>query len=125
MNPTRGPSPLHLLVFTVFVSLAAGCGVPPGLNSGPHTIVYEVIGAEKAGNITYAAGGGGIAQDNGVVLPWRKELQVDGPLSLAQVSAQNAGGGTITCRITVDGKVVKELSSQGEYAVVSCASGPL
>lgn len=41
-------------------------------------------------------------------------------LSIAQVSAQNGGGGTITCSITVDGKVVKQGTATGEYAIASC-----
>lgn len=105
----------------------AGCGAVPASVSaaagGTSTVVYEVTGPAKANNITYSADGkAGIAQENGGPLPWRKEVQMSGSFKVATLTAQNAGKGDITCRITVDGKVVKELTSSGEYAVATCAT---
>jgi hypothetical protein len=38
------------------------------------------------------------------------------------VIAQNGGSGQITCRITgADGKVIKEATSSGQYAIASCS----
>lgn len=99
-------------------------GAASSLGGDAAVVVYEVSGAESAGNITYSADGStGIAQENGVALPWSTEVQfAEGALRVATLSAQNAGAGDITCRITVDGEVVAELTSSGEFAVVSCGS---
>jgi hypothetical protein len=39
------------------------------------------------------------------------------------VTAQNKSSGEIRSRITVDGKVIKQVASSGQFTVVSCA-GP-
>ncbi len=40
------------------------------------------------------------------------------------ISAQNAGSGTITCKITDSaGKVLAQNQSSGDYAIVSCSVG--
>jgi hypothetical protein len=41
-------------------------------------------------------------------------------IALVLLSAQNAAGGTIGCKVTVDGEVVAENKSRGRFAVVSC-----
>ncbi|MGH8903766.1 MAG: MmpS family transport accessory protein [Egibacteraceae bacterium] len=112
--------------------LVAGCAARPGgdgIGDQTATVVYEVTGSGKANVITYSADeSGGMAQETGVALPWRKEVTMKtgfGRIAVAHISAQNAEGDTITCRITVDGQVVRELSSQGDYAVVSCAGEPI
>lgn len=99
-------------------------GAASSVSGDAATVVYEVSGAESAGKITYSANGSaGIAQENGVALPWTTEVQFDaGALRVATLTAQNSGSGDITCRITVNGEVVAELTSSGEFAVVSCNS---
>lgn len=82
-------------------------------------VVIEVAGAKRASNITYLLDGD-TSQDNGVKLPWKKTLVSTDALMIVAVNAQNAGGGKITCKITVDGKVVKQNASTGEYAIVDC-----
>jgi Mycobacterium membrane protein len=59
-----------------------------------------------------------------VRLPWRKEVQVQHGVSATTVTAQNKSSGEIRCRISVDGKVIKEVASSGLFTVVACA-GPL
>ena len=58
-------------------------------------------------------------------MSWRKEVSVDRGFSITSLSAQNGRVGEIKCRISVDGKVVKEATSFGQYAVVSCNSDPI
>jgi hypothetical protein len=128
-----------ILLLFIIVGIAGGngSGQQPGATglgasgasdsaSDKAAVVYEIVDAKNAGNITYSAGSGmDIAQENGVKLPWKKEVSMDRGFSIATLTAQNAGSGKITCRITVDGKVAKEVSSQGQYAVVSCTSEPI
>jgi hypothetical protein len=45
----------------------------------------------------------------------------DGGFGVYSLTAQSGGSGAITCRITVDGEVISEQTSNGQYAVVSCS----
>jgi hypothetical protein len=86
-------------------------------------VVYEVIGKSTANNVTYMKEGFAQEQQTNAKLPFKKELQFKeaigaiAPLSL--VAQNGSSGGDITCRITVDGEVVGESTSSGQYAVVT------
>jgi Mycobacterium membrane protein len=100
------------------VAALSGGGSPAGTS---HTIVFEVAGPAAA-DITYGVGTDQ-SQDNGASLPWRKEVtSKDDALLITVLLAQSKSTGDITCKITVDGKVVKENKSSGEFAVVTCSS---
>lgn len=129
----------RMLPAVLVLAATAACSVPTsGVGANPVTpgqlspgagsakVVYEVIGKGPASNVTYAAdGGGSIAQEASVKLPWRKEVSVERGFAITTVSAQNAGSGQITCRISVDGQLVKELTSTGQYSMVSCTGEPI
>ncbi|HEY4455088.1 MAG TPA: MmpS family transport accessory protein [Pseudonocardiaceae bacterium] len=90
------------------------------------TIVYTVTGGH-AGDITYISPGESVQESqltDRTALPWSKTWTLD-PSGYEQFSltieAQNAGGGTIGCSITVNGKVIAQNSSSGEYSVVTCS----
>ena len=90
------------------------------------TIVYTITGGH-ASDITYVQPGESFQESqitDRTALPWSKTWTLD-PSGYEQFSltieAQNAGGGTIGCSITVDGKVIAQNSSSGEYAVVTCS----
>lgn len=91
---------------------------------GKQKIVFEVTGkgVGKATSITYGVGGN-TSQANGAKLPWKKQTtSAESFLILSLVAQSGSGGnGTISCRITVDGKVIVKNSSQGAYAVVTCS----
>ena len=92
----------------------------------PASVVFEVEGTGTASSISYATGGTpGVVEEASARLPWRKEVQVmQREVSTTTVTAQNRSSGEIRCRITVDGKVVKEVASSGLFTVVSCAGPP-
>ena len=118
--------PIAFLPVLALALTLAGCGGNSS-EAGRSTVLYEVLGDGKANNITYSADGrGGLVQEANVSLPWRKEVTFDGrSFKIGNMNAQNAGDGSITCRISVDGKVVKELTSPGRFSVVSCLTDPL
>jgi hypothetical protein len=90
-------------------------------SSAQDTIVMTVTGPDKA-SITFGLDSD-ISQDNDAVLPWKRTLHGSGGVvSMATVSAQNSTTGTISCKITVNGKTVKENSSSGQYAIVDCTA---
>ena len=117
-------------------ALLAGCSAPapgtpaeapaaPEEEAAPGVITYEVGGtATQATNVTYTDGGTQTSQETGATVPWTKQVpEADGPITVYQVIAQNAGGGDITCRILgAYGAVLAENTSTGEYAVVTCNS---
>lgn len=95
---------------------------PPGAEAESRTVLYEVTGSGEALNVTYTTDGlASTEQQQNAKLPFSKEITLPSEaFQIFSVSAQNAGSGTISCRITVDGKVIKEASSNGQYSVVMC-----
>ncbi|MBN9795644.1 hypothetical protein DMP17_44825 [Pseudonocardia sp. TMWB2A] len=73
--------------------------------------------------ITYSSTGGNTSQVSSAELPWSKSVESPGysGMSFAYISAQNSGGGTISCQIIgPSGNVISENSSEGAYAIVTC-----
>lgn len=91
-------------------------------NKGEKTIVMEVTGPKTA-DITYSLGSDQ-SQENGAKLPWKKELTSTESFLFPTISAQSMGSasGEIECKITIDGELVKENASSGDYAVVTCTA---
>lgn len=92
-------------------------------------VLYEVTGTAAASSITYATftdGNSGSEQANDQPLPFSKEftIKAGGDFDYASFSIYAMNGmddtGDISCKITVDGKVVAEQTSTGEYASASC-----
>ena len=90
---------------------------------GAKTIVLKVTGAKKA-DVTYGLNADQ-SQDLDAKVPWTKTMKSSEALTIATVSAQNKGSGTIKCEVTVNGKVVKTNSSKGEYAIATCTTDAL
>lgn len=92
----------------------------PLLPAPDHQITYRIGGSATKALITYSTPSGQ-EQQNGAHVPWKHRFKVkDGDFVSLIVSAQNSGGGTITCEIDVDGKKVKAAKSSGAYAIASC-----
>ncbi|GAA1290239.1 hypothetical protein Psi02_15810 [Planotetraspora silvatica] len=85
-----------------------------------HKVTFEASGkngAKTATNVTYNVGFD-IKQGAGVPLPYSKSVSVDEDAPTLSLWVQNADAeGTITCRIKVDGKMVREAKSNGPYGV--------
>jgi hypothetical protein len=98
--------------------------VAAAVQSVTHSVVYELLGSEGVRNITYVANGAAIAQERTATTPWTKSLQRTGSADETEfysVTAQNAGRGTLRCRITVDGQVISDESASGDHSMVTCA----
>ena len=87
-----------------------------------YAVLYEVTGTAKRALVTYSSTtSGDIAQDSAARIPWKKRLTMGGDvIPTFTLTAQNSGGGTIGCKVTVDGEVIAENRSRGRFAVVSC-----
>ena len=118
--PGRVPGAIGLLI--ALPALFGACAFPGQLNQNAgKTIRYEVTGdSGVAQNVTYQVTGGQ-QQDTQVSLPWSKEFTAGTGFQAFVVTAQNAGSGSISCDIAVDGKIISQQTSNGQYAVVTCS----
>jgi hypothetical protein len=117
-----------LLVVVVFgfggcIALVAGTTTAVNdANNVKHTVVYTVTGSGTA-DITFdsfSGGSSGSSQDTGAALPWTKTITGSGIFNLYDVNATLTSGTSVTCTLSVDGKVVASHSSTGQYASVDC-----
>lgn len=87
-------------------------------------VVYEITGTAARSSATYTTYSGGDSSSHKeeiTKLPWTKEVAVTGLLSGAGLSAMTGPeGGTVTCRISVDGVEKKTATATGSSAVATC-----
>ncbi|MCU1411886.1 MAG: hypothetical protein JWR04_2593 [Rhodoglobus sp.] len=93
-------------------------------------LVYEVSGdTATASNITYSTyddNNSGTSQVADAPLPWSITSDVERggafDFNIYSLSASTgADGGTISCKITIDGKVISENTATGAYAFAMCS----
>jgi len=135
-NPGRPPAKRNRLAVAAFVLLAliavsvigvalwATDGLAPTTpTSTTHTVEYQAAadaayGSGRTGMVT-AQAPGGTTQKTGL-------LPITGTYTFSTgdvvyLSVQNGQGlGSVTCRITVDGVVVSENTSDGGYTIATC-----
>ncbi|MCZ7478892.1 MmpS family transport accessory protein [Micromonospora sp. WMMC273] len=99
---------------------SSGAAKAKPADDGKKSIVMEVSGPSKA-DITFGISGDQ-SQEQGAELPWKKTLTSGEAFLIPTIVAQSKGSGTITCKITIDGKLVKTNSSKGQFAVVTCTA---
>ena len=90
------------------------------------TIVYEISGDAANVSVTYVTYSDEKAdeqQETAATLPWSKEVKTKGLVKEGQlIATTGAEGGTVTCKITVDGKEVSTKTATGQFAIADCAS---
>ena len=89
-----------------------------------HTASYEVSGDAKSADVVYTTFQEHsilINTDTSAAVPWSKTVEATGFLEGAQFAA-TAGpdGGTVTCKVVVDGKQTKTATASGPLATASC-----
>lgn len=120
------------VLFVIFAAVAGGGGALPRQASPAGSVVYKVASDASTVSATYATLKDGKvqeAQNNNVVPPWSTSVPADRGLAhgyyslVAQMTPAGAGGHdgtTISCSITVNGKIIADNTSTGQYAVVTC-----
>ncbi|MEV0682110.1 MmpS family transport accessory protein [Actinosynnema sp. NPDC050436] len=87
-------------------------------------VVYEITGTAARASATFTTYSGGDSSSNKeeiTKLPWKKEVTVTGLLSGAGLSAMTGPeGGSVTCKISVDGVEKKTATATGASAVAAC-----
>ncbi|VVJ21177.1 Uncharacterised protein [Amycolatopsis camponoti] len=98
--------------------------MPAAVATASHSVVYELLGAHGAQDVTYAAAGAALTQRVEVTTPWSVEFTRVGPAGRTEfysIAARNPGPGELRCRIVVDGVVVAEKSVTEPGRQFSCA----
>jgi hypothetical protein len=88
-------------------------------------IVYEVTGDAAGVDVTYSTFGDEMTTNDETVatLPWSKEVKTTGLVKEGQlIVTTGEAGGTVTCRITVDGKEVETATATGPFQMATCDS---
>ena len=97
---------------------------PAAVRTVSHSVVYELLGAHGARNVTYAAAGSALTQRAEVTTPWSTEFTRVGPAGRTEfysIAAQNPGPGELRCRIVVDGVVVADKTVTEPGRLFNCA----
>jgi hypothetical protein len=85
----------------------------------PKVVEYEIFGAGSAATINYLDLDAQPQKAENTTLPWTLTLTTTAPAASPNIIAQSDGD-TITCRITVDGVVKDEGTSDGVNAQTFC-----
>lgn len=138
---------LGLLLVAGLAMVTVACAIPETEStatsagristSNSHTVTYKVEGSTTLADITYSNSQGDTTQQSDVKVPLRREdsstwSQPDGGFGVRlsgmqsgdflYISAQNGrDSGSITCKIEVDGIVVKTNTSLGGYTIATCS----
>jgi hypothetical protein len=114
-------TPTKIIAALACVLSLTACSSTSNPTGSEKKVVFEVSGPAKA-DITYGIGTNQ-SQELDSALPWKKETSSTDTTLIAVLVAQSKGDGEITCKVSVDGKVVKENKSSGQFAVVTCSNG--
>ncbi|WP_329045183.1 MmpS family transport accessory protein [Amycolatopsis sp. NBC_01488] len=98
--------------------------VPAAVATASHAVVYELLGAHGAQDVTYSAAGSALIQRAEVTTPWSAAFTRVGPAGRTEfysIAARNPGPGELRCRIVVDGVVVADKTVAEPGRQFSCA----
>lgn len=89
------------------------------------TISYDAGGTAKDATVTYStfSTNGSTEGQQDTPLPWHKDVSTSG-LGKSGILTVTAGpdGGTVTCKVTVDGVVQKTATASGAFAAATCGN---
>jgi hypothetical protein len=112
-------SRLHRIFGSENLNANAGRGIEI-VQFNPKVVVYDIIGPPgSTANINYWDENANTHQIDGAPLPWSFTISTTLPSVSANIMAQTDGG-HIGCRITVDGVVREEKTSDGHNAQTFC-----
>ncbi|MEA5363411.1 MmpS family transport accessory protein [Amycolatopsis sp., V23-08] len=97
---------------------------PAAVSTVSHSVVYELLGANGARNVTYSGAKAALAQLAEVATPWSAAFTRTGPADRTEfysIAAQNPGPGELRCRISVDGVVLADKTVSEPGRQFSCA----
>ncbi|MGB8391468.1 MmpS family transport accessory protein [Mycobacterium sp.] len=99
---------------------ATGSSVETIVPFNPKSVTYEVFGpSDTKGSVSYLNKNAQPEQANFTSLPWTYTITTTDPAVIANVVAQG-NSDSLGCRITVNGDVRDEQSSNGHHAQTFC-----
>ncbi|OBH90620.1 MmpS family transport accessory protein [Mycobacterium sp. E2733] len=112
-------SRLHKIFGSQDLNANAGKGIEI-VQFNPKVVVYDITGPPGAtANINYWDENANTHQVNAAPLPWSTTISTTLPSVSANIMAQSDSG-EISCKITVDGVVREQRSSDGHNAQTFC-----
>lgn len=90
----------------------------------PVVITYEVTGDATNVEIDYSTYGDSVSSnvEQAATLPWTKEVETKGYVTGGSLMVTTGEtGGTVTCKVTVDGKEAETSTASGPFALATCA----
>ncbi|OBG55945.1 MULTISPECIES: MmpS family transport accessory protein [unclassified Mycobacterium] len=112
-------SRLHRIFGSQDLNANAGKGIEI-VQFNPKVVVYDITGPPGAtANINYWDENANTHQVNAAPLPWSTTISTTLPSVSANIMAQSDSG-EISCKITVDGVVREQRSSDGHNAQTFC-----
>lgn len=88
------------------------------------SIDYEVTGDASDATVSYSTFSSktdDTGQEDITKLPWTKQVKADGFGKSGMLTVTTGmNGGSVTCKVTVNGKVAKTATAKGKFAVASC-----
>lgn len=110
------------------VAILCGLCVLSGCGASKHRVTYKVTGppgwltpdgVSASAQVTIANPGGG-TETHDASLPYSTQLRLPKGASV-YLSAQIKDGDAVSCEIDVDGVVVKQAHSHGQFSVATCS----
>ncbi len=108
---------MKFIISLLLILLMISCNYRSTVNE-KRVVKYEVTGTTRRVNIIFVDASGETEEFYKIKIPWERNIYPkNGYLYL---SVQNArDDGSVTARIWVDGKIIKESTSSGAYVIVS------
>ena len=126
----RRPTTLIVLVTVAAAFVALTVTLTGSTGTPTRLVVFRLTGTGHAGlsgagnvSITYTTATDATAvspPEARNVLPWRYAVRGPGPLSAYTIWAQNGSGTSLTCTMTVNGRLVSTDAAIGAYPTVYC-----
>lgn len=86
-----------------------------------HTASYFAGGNSSGATVSYSPGSQAETTSQQVSLPWEQDISAAGPLLIGELTViAGPNGGTVSCRITIDGRLARIASATGPGATADC-----
>jgi len=118
---------LLIVLIIIMCWVISRSGPPTNTRNTPESTIFDVkyqVKASKSGrraDLNIRNETGGTEQTDFVFLPWEMNFQTVSKGAFLYISAQATGNSEITCIITVNGIVIQQATSKGEYVIAICS----
>jgi len=110
------------IALVLSVLACASASTPTASTPTYHDVEYRVEGTSHRANVIYYNAQRGTEQLLPTSVPWKRKFTMSSGASLfLHAQNQRQGNRTVICQIWVDGELVRESKSSGDYAIASCS----